>query len=49
MEKLDEPAIDELTVDEFELVSGGKGRTQKIHMDYHNMNNLNDPTAVRVA
>ena len=47
MEKLDELAIDELTVDELKLVSGGKG--QKIHMDYHNMNNLNDPKAVRIA
>ena len=29
-------------------VSGG-WFTQWIHMDYHNMNNFNDPTAVRYA
>ena len=48
MENLDESAIDEMTVDELDKVSGG-WVTQKIHMDYYNINNFNDPTAVRYA
>ena len=38
-----------LSDDEIDAVSGGTGRTQWVHMDYHNMNNFNDPTAVRYA
>jgi hypothetical protein len=49
MEKFDEPAIDEMTVDELDVVSGGTLRTEKIHTDYNNLNNFNDPTAVRIA
>jgi hypothetical protein len=49
MEKFDELTIDEMTVDELEIVSGGTWRTQKIHIDYHNLNNFNDPTAARYA
>ena len=49
MEKFDEPAIDEMTVDELDVVSGGTLRTEKIHIDYNNLNNFNDPTAVRIA
>ena len=41
--------IEEMTADELEMVSGGKGRSQRIHMDYHNMNNFNDKTAVRIC
>ncbi len=44
--------IRELTVEEMESATGGwlaAWRTQLIHMDYHNMNNFNDPTAVRYA
>jgi hypothetical protein len=48
MENFDELAIEELADDELDLVSGG-WMTQLIHMDYHNMNNFNDPTAVRYA
>jgi hypothetical protein len=48
MEKFDEPAIDEMTVDELDVVSGGIWLTQKIHIDFNNPN-LNDPTAVRYA
>jgi hypothetical protein len=48
MEKFDELPIEELTDGELDLVSGG-WMTQLIHMDYHNMNNFNDPTAVRYA
>ena len=44
----DIPAIDEMSVEELEIVSGG-WRTQKIHMDYHDVNKMNDPTAVRYA
>ena len=44
MENFDELDIEELTDDELDLVSGG-WMTQLIHMDYHNMNNFNDPTA----
>jgi hypothetical protein len=49
MEQLDEFISDEMAVDELELVSGGTWRTQKIHMDYKNLNNFDDPTAVRYA
>jgi hypothetical protein len=49
MEKFDEPAIDEMTVDELDVVSGGAWATEKIHIDYHDLNNFNDPTAVRIA
>lgn len=38
-----------LSDDELDAVSGGTWRTQKIHIDYHNLNNFNDPTAVRIA
>lgn len=48
MENFDELAIEELADDELDLVSGG-WMTQLIYMDYHNMNNFNDPTAVRYA
>jgi bacteriocin-like protein len=48
MENFDELAIEELTDDELNLVSGG-WMTQLIHMDYNDMNNFNDPTAVRYA
>ena len=48
MENFDELPIEELTDRELDLVSGG-WMTQLIHMDYHNMNNFNDPTAVRYA
>ena len=40
---------DEMTVDELVVVSGGTWVTEKIHIDYHNMNNFNDPTAVRTC
>ena len=36
----------ELTIDDLECVAGGS-RTEKIHIDYHRMDNFNDPTAVR--
>jgi|1185.fasta_scaffold336954_2 hypothetical protein len=49
MEKFDELTIDEMTVDELDVVSGGTWRTQKIHIDYKNLNNFDDPTAVRIA
>ena len=49
MEKFDELTSDEMTIDELEFVSGGTWRTQKIHMDYKNLNNFDDPTAVRYA
>jgi hypothetical protein len=49
MEKFDEPAIDEMTVDELDVVSGGTWATEKIHIDYHKLDNFNDPTAVRYA
>jgi len=53
MEKFDELAIDEMTVEELETASGGAGLlswlTQKIHIDYYNMNNFNDPTSARYA
>jgi hypothetical protein len=53
MEKFDELPLNEMTVEELEIVSGGAGLlawlTQKIHIDYHNMNNFNDPTAGRYA
>ena len=49
MEKFDELTSDEMTVDELEFVSGGTWRTQKIHIDYKNLNNFDDPTAVRYA
>ena len=48
MENFDELPIEELTDGELDLVSGG-WMTQLIYMDYHNMNNFNDPTAVRYA
>jgi hypothetical protein len=44
--------IRELTVEETESASGGwmmAWRTQLIHMNYYNMNNFDDPTAVRYA
>jgi hypothetical protein len=45
--------IRELSVEEMESATGGLllavWRTQLIHMDYHNLNNFNDPTAVRYA
>jgi hypothetical protein len=40
--------VRELQDNELDVVSGG-WFTQWIHMDYHNMNNFNDPTAVRYA
>jgi hypothetical protein len=49
MEKFDELTIDEMTVDELDVVSGGTWRTQTIHIDYKNLNNFDDPTAVRIA
>jgi hypothetical protein len=49
MEKLDQPAIDEMSVDELDVVSGGTWATEKIHIDYHRLDNFNDPTAVRYA
>lgn len=49
METLDERAIDEMTIEELEIISAGSWRTQKIHIDYHNLDKLNDPTAVRYA
>jgi hypothetical protein len=49
MEKSDELAIDEMTVDELDVVSGGTWATEKIHIDYHRLDNFNDPTAVRYA
>jgi hypothetical protein len=53
MEKFDELPLNEMTVEELEIVSGGAGMlawlTQKIHINYYNMNNFNDPTAVRYA
>jgi hypothetical protein len=51
MEKFDELAIDEMTVEDLEIVSGGiwAWLTQKIHIDYHNLNNFNDPTSARYA
>jgi hypothetical protein len=54
MAKMREPNTQEreiklLSDDEVDAVSGGSWRTQKIHMDYHNLNNFNDPTAVRIA
>jgi hypothetical protein len=48
MEKFDEPAIDEMTVDELDVVSGGTWLTQRIHIDYKNLK-FDDPTAVRYA
>jgi bacteriocin-like protein len=48
MENFDELPIEELTDRELDLVSGG-WMTQLIHMDYHKMDNFNDPTAVRYA
>ena len=48
MENFDELPIEELTDGQLDLVSGG-WMTQLTHMDYHNMNNFNDPTAVRYA
>jgi bacteriocin-like protein len=48
MENFDELDIEELTDDELDLVSGG-WVTQLIHMDYYNLNNFDDPTAVRYA
>jgi hypothetical protein len=47
-ENFDEPPIEELTDRELDLVFGG-WMTQLIHMDYHKMDNFNDPTAVRYA
>jgi hypothetical protein len=45
--------IRELTVEEMETAAGGLllvvWRTQYIHMDYHNMFNFDDKTAVRYA
>ena len=53
MEKIDELPVDEMKVEELEIVSGGVGvlawLTQKIHINYYNMNNFNDPTAGRYA
>jgi hypothetical protein len=40
--------VRELQDKELDSVCGG-WLTQWIHMDYHNMNNFNDPTAVRYA
>ena len=44
-----EKLTDELTVDELEIVAGGTWLTSRIHIDYHNLNNFNDKTAVRLA
>ena len=44
-----ERPIAELTADELDVVTGGKGRSEKIHIDYHRLDNFNDPTAVRYA
>ena len=53
MEKIDELPVDEMKVEELEIVSGGIGvlawLTQKIHINYYNMNNFNDPTSARYA
>jgi hypothetical protein len=40
--------VRELHDNDLDAVSGG-WFTQWIHMDYHNMSNFNDPTAVRYA
>ena len=39
----------ELTLDELDMVAGGTWVTEKIHIDYHRLDNFNDPTAVRYA
>jgi hypothetical protein len=53
MEKLDELPLDEMSAEELAIVSGGAGLlawlTQKIHIDYYNLNNFNDPTSARYA
>ena len=44
--------IRELTVEDMEIAAGGwlaYWRTQLIHMNYYNLNNFDDPTAVRYA
>ena len=43
MENFDELPFEELTDGKVDLVSGGWMK-QLTHMDYHNMNNFNDPT-----
>ncbi len=49
MHELAELVVDEMTDVELDLVPGGTWATEKIHIDYHNLNNFNDPTAVRYA
>jgi hypothetical protein len=44
-----EMSVAELTIDKLEIVAGGTWRTEKIHIDYHRMDNFNNPTAVRYA
>ena len=44
-----ERSVAELTIDELEIVAGGTWHSQKIHMDYNNNLDFNDPTAVRYA
>jgi hypothetical protein len=44
-----ELSVAELTLDELEIAAGGTWRTEKIHIDYHRMDNFNDPTAARYA
>jgi hypothetical protein len=48
MENFDELAIDEITVDELEIVSGGRIKWSDIHMDYKNLN-INEPAPTRYA
>jgi hypothetical protein len=47
MEKFDEPAIDAMTVDELDAVSGGRIKRSDIHMDYNF--NPNEPAPTRYA
>lgn len=48
MEKAGEAAIDEITIKELEIVSGGRIKWSDIHMDYHNFN-PNEPAPTRYA
>jgi bacteriocin-like protein len=48
MDKTGEPAVDEITINELESISGGRIKWSDIHMDYHNFN-PNAPAPTRYA